>query len=121
MIVYFSKKSKETYIRWGTGIVSTLIGIYIIFVWGRVLTQDVQTLQISRNSSSKTENVLEKENSEPTKLQEGDYAFVASKKGQYYYPKTCNKAKTLSAKNMLYFKDKISAEGAGFKAYLGCK
>jgi hypothetical protein len=47
--------------------------------------------------------------------------FVASKRGKYYYPSNCAKAKALSVNNMLYFKDKMSAEGAGFVAYLGCK
>jgi hypothetical protein len=77
---------------------------------------DTQTIQIVRKSSVSESFVLTVE----TNVQDPNGAFIASKRGKYYYPKKCDRAKSLSTQNMLYFKDKMSAEAAGFKAFLGC-
>jgi len=124
MIVYFWEKSKKTYIWWGSLLLCSLLGLYMFFVWNQIQNHSDQTLQVIRNAPSTPLFEVEGVEKNPISTLNslvGDYAFVASKRGKYYYPKACSKAKTLSIKNMLYFKDKMSAEAAGFIAYSGCK
>lgn len=114
MIVYFWHKSKVGQgVLVGLGILGAL---YYLFVFTQILKMDFQTVQIVRRPVEQITIIPEIVNNQATE----DYAFVASKRGKYYYPKLCNKAKTLSIQNMLYFKDILSAESAGFKAFSGC-
>ncbi len=119
MIVYFLEKSKA-YIKWLIITVTALFYLYFNFVFIRIVLRDRQTLQIIHSENTNFEQNLEKNITSDKVLPKGDYAFVSSKRGKYYYPISCSKSKTLSVQNMLYFKDKMSAESAGFKAYLGC-
>jgi hypothetical protein len=124
MIVYFWEKSKKTYIRWGTLLLTGFLGLYLFFIWTQIQIHSGETLQVIRNASFGTllgAETVEKNPLSTSDQPVGEHAFVASKRGKYYYPKACSKAKTLSVKNMLYFKDKMSAEAAGFSAYSGCK
>jgi hypothetical protein len=114
MIVYFWHKSKTGKLLIAIGL--SVIGIYCLFIYSKILKMDVQTLQIVQKRSSLEPLVLPVE----VNLQNPEDAFVASKRGKYYYPKNCDRAKSLSVQNMLYFKDKMSAEAAGFKAFLDC-
>lgn len=91
------------------------------FVWSRVQLFRARTIQIIRSHSLISSELSSEGTSMPTTPQVDSNPFVASKRGKYYYPSNCTKAKTLSISNMLYFKDKIGAEAAGFKAHLGCK
>lgn len=114
------KKSKIQYKRWGISIGIIMLEGYMVFVWSKMLLQNNQTIQIL---IQKGDILEEKTVSSPIIReipQKGEYSFVASKRGTYYYPLNCSKARTLSTKNMLYFKDKMSAEQAGYKAHKDC-
>lgn len=114
MIVYFWHKSKTRKLLIGIGL--SIIGFYCLFIYSKILKMDFQTLQIVQKRAVVESIVL----SVDTNIQNPEYAFVASKRGKYYYSKNCDRVKSLSTQNMLYFKDKMSAETAGFKAFLGC-
>jgi hypothetical protein len=47
--------------------------------------------------------------------------YVASKNGKLYYSATCSGAKRISAKNEIWFADKIEAEKAGYELSSSCK
>ncbi len=114
MIVYFWTKSKA-----GQGICLGLavLGLaYGQFVFLRTIPGHQFSVQIVRNQAPSAPVVLIGQEG----AQVPEHAFVASKRGKYYYPSLCSKAKTLSIKNMLYFKDISAAEAAGFKASSGC-
>ena len=116
MIVYFFKKSKKTALGWGI----FMGGLYTVFVFGNILQNEVSTIQILRfESKSEGQKVNFEAKPQETPLPK-DFPFVASKRGVYYYPINCGRAQTLSVKNMLYFKDKIDAEGAGYKPHKDC-
>lgn len=119
MILYFKEKSKKVYLRWGIVTLCNLAFLYMVFIWSGQMKQ-VSTLQITHVQQKLIDINIKKEASISENSQKGEYLYVASKKGKYYYPKNCPKAKVLSTKNMLYFKDKMSAEGSGFRPYLGC-
>lgn len=119
MIVYFFKKSKRA--KAVLFIVFTvLILIYVCFILGRLHQSNQFTIQIIRKE------VISTSFEEPTlEAKEGNifnpqFPFVASKRGIYYYPVNCSKAKALSIKNMLYFKGKMEAEVVGYKPHSGC-
>lgn len=114
MIVYFSYKSKV-----GKGILmglSLCIYIYVLYIHAKILKLDIQTLQII----SKNEVFIEEKEVDKEPEQGQNHQFVASSRGKYYYPINCSKGKSLSVKNMLYFKDKMSALAAGYIEYIGC-
>lgn len=121
MIVYFSKKSKNTLFVFcfTLGFLSTYA--YGFFVYVQMHASSKNTIQIVPKGERGTTPFDQKGDSGATKTPSLEYLFVASKKGTYYYPISCSKARTLSVKNMLYFKDKMSAQGAGYKPYNGCK
>lgn len=119
MILYFKEKSKKAYLGWGIVILCNLAFLYMVFIWG-VQMKQVSTLQIIHAQQKFIDVNIKKEGPTSENSPKGEYLYIASKKGKYYYPKNCPKAKVLSVKNMLYFKDKMSAEGSGFKPYLGC-
>lgn len=119
MIVYFLKKSKKTYIQWGTALCLTLIILYMSFVFAQKL-KNTPTIQYIKKDLIEQDQNISKNVQTPLDPEKGDYLYVASKKGTYYYPKNCSKAKALSIKNMLYFKDKTTAEGAGYKPHTSC-
>ncbi|MEN9921035.1 MAG: hypothetical protein RLZZ517_13 [Candidatus Parcubacteria bacterium] len=120
MIVYFSRKSKEVCLVWSSVALAVLVLVYLLYVAEMISIHKQSTIQIIRNTSNFESRVgVEESNPQVSSLQD-DFVFVASKKGVYYYPINCNKAQALSVKNMLYFKDKMTAEGAGYKPYLGC-
>ncbi len=121
MIVYFWEKSKKRYIGWGIMALIVLAELYVSWVWSRILLGERTTLQIVATEQLNPKQISQKGESQVSNSQLSQNPFVASKRGTYYYPSGCNKAKTLSIQNMLYFKDIISAERAGFKAYSGCK
>jgi hypothetical protein len=121
MIVYFSQNSKKLYLKWLVGSLIFIIGMYTSFVWGRIQLLKVTTLQITRIPVPDSVDFVSKSVVNSVSSQVESKPFVASKRGKYYYPSNCSKVKALSSTNMLYFKDKMSAEAAGFKAYLGCK
>ena len=114
MIVYFWYKSKTGKLLIGTGL--SVMGIYCLFIYSKILKMNVQTIQIVQKKA--LPEPLAQQSSRY--IQNTEYTFVASKRGKYYYPKKCDRVKSLSIQNMLYFKDKMSAEAAGFKAFLGC-
>ena len=119
MIVYFFKKSKDSIRK--AGIISGLFfGVLYIFYVIYMKGNTASTVQIVRQGdrvSSKEGQIL----NEPLVLKvDPSILFVASKRGVYYYPIKCSKAQGLSVKNMLYFKDKMSAEDAGYKPHSEC-
>lgn len=120
MIVYFSEKSKKDIIRYAVWAVFGVLILYMNFVFVKSLRRDLTTLQIIQNSGYFLYENTQKSTQIDTGGRGEDLPFVASKKGKYYYPSNCSKAKALSIKNTLYFKDKISAEGSGYMPYLGC-
>ncbi len=114
MIVYFWTKSKAGR---GMCLVVAALGLaYGQFVFLKTTQGHHFSVQIIRNRTPSTPIIpLGQESAVvPT------HAFVASKRGKYYYPSSCGKAKSLSVANVLYFKDISTAEAAGFKAYSGC-
>jgi hypothetical protein len=123
MIVYFLKKSKII-VRVLILLSFLFIGLYSLFVWGQILKKQSSTIQILQSSMSRVlpiqSTIDTKKQNTIINLKENEYLFVASSRGKYYYPKTCNRAKSLSPKNMLYFKDKITAEQAGYVAHSEC-
>ena len=120
MIVYFFKKSKSYYKSVLTGIFVFSIGLYGLYITKNREERIHSTIQIIRsNQSNSLKETLVEQTNEGNSQKEG-FLFVASKRGVYYYPIKCSKAQALSVKNMLYFKDKLAAEAAGFKQYLGC-
>lgn len=46
--------------------------------------------------------------------------FVASKRGKYYYPVTCDLAKNLSPSNLIYFDTEEKAIIAGYQRQTKC-
>jgi hypothetical protein len=120
MIVYFSEKSKKACRDGGIFVLLGVSALYCLFVWSKILKEDLVTIQIVRSEAFFEVKDAVKSEAFVEKGVEGEFAFVASKKGVYYYPINCSRAKILSVKNMLYFKDKMSAEQAGYKAYSGC-
>lgn len=118
MIVQFWPKSKPM-VRVGQGIclgLAILCGLYGIWVYSRVVSGHLQTIQVVQYRGSVG---LAPASAAPA-VQVPEHAFVASKRGKYYYPSTCSKARGLSSANMLYFKDISAAEAAGFKPFSGC-
>ena len=114
MIVYFLTKSKA-----GRGlalVLGLLACAYVQYVFIREVSGHSLTLQIVK--ARQPEVPVAPSGDTGTQVQ--DHAFVASKRGTYYYPVGCSRARTLSVKNMLYFKDISAAEAAGYKAYSGC-
>ncbi len=120
MIVYFFKKSKKAAQMWGIFIGVGLVGVYMIFVLNALVKKESSTIQIIRQAHLNTVGQGSVMDGFGQKEQSSDLSFVASKRGVYYYPINCSKAKALSTKNMLYFKDKIDAEHAGYKAHKDC-
>ena len=120
MIVYFWKKSKILYAQWAILTLITILGLYMGFVWNKILLREFNTIQILRlENRVGVFNIQEMMTISPnTILLENQY--VASKKGKYFYPSNCSKAKSLSIKNMLYYKDKMTAQASGYIEYLGC-
>lgn len=114
MIVYFWHKSKV--ILWGAGSLGLLCLVYALFVHGQILKMDHFTLQVIKKRDLEIADHDAVKETQVTL----DHAFVASKRGKYYYPVLCNRAKTLSIYNMLYFKDKMAAEAAGYMPFSGC-
>lgn len=114
------KRKPETGI--GRGICLVICGLVLIYgfwAFSRVVSGHRQTVQLVHGG----QNVPQGQPSETERAGEVETpqgAFVASKKGKYYYPISCNKAKTLSSKNTLYFKDILTAEAAGYKPFSGC-
>ncbi len=121
MIVYFWEKSKTEYTKWGIMSFTVLLCTYMCFVWTKVLLRESDTIQIIRGESAKSTNVSTEKGSNGSNLLLVQNQYVASKKGKYFYPSNCPKAQALSVKNMLYYKDKMSATLAGYIEYLGCK
>lgn len=123
MIVYFNKKSKIIK-KWGILTCLLMIGIYGLFVWSKIIKNDIVTMQIIHSKpvpiQQTKDTLLESVKSTAMTNSHGEYLFVASSRGKYYYPKTCSRAKSLSVKNVLYFKDKMSAEAAGYVAHSSC-
>lgn len=114
MIVYFWTKSKA-----GQGICLVLVALglaYGQFVFLRTIQGPRFSVQIVKNQVHSVQVLPIGQES----TQVPEHAFVASKRGKYYYPSLCSKAKSLSIKNMLYFKDISAAEAAGYQAYSGC-
>ena len=120
MIVYFFKKSKKQYKKWGSGLLVYILAIYAMYVGIQITYYDQKTIQIMRESEANQQDNNSKTDNIDSGVQEHDFLFVASKRGKYYYPIKCKKAQGLSPKNMLYFKDKMSAEKAGYIPILGC-
>lgn len=120
MIVYFFKKSKADLVRWGIGVGVLCLLLYLIYVWSNILKHEHKTIQIVRSGEQKELSIEAEKPSDQTGVEKGDFTFVSSSKGKYYYPINCRRAQALSVKNMLYFKDKMSAEKAGFVEYKGC-
>jgi hypothetical protein len=121
MIVYLWEKSKK---QWRKGLILlgiVLIELYSSLIWSKMLRREVSTLQILPALATFPAPVESISAPKPSDSQNEGKAFVASKQGKYYYPSNCSKARTLSIKNMLYYKDKMTAEAAGYKPYLGCK
>lgn len=120
MIVYFLKKSKKHYKKWGIRAIIYILISYMMYIGIQIKFYDQRTVQIIRKNEQDKEVNFDKTNSFNNREQISDFLFVASKRGKYYYPIKCNKAQGLSPKNMLYFKDKTSAEDAGYKMISGC-
>lgn len=120
MIVYFFKKSKGTLIYLLILTSSIVFVGYLFFVLEKIDAGKQVSIQIIKSESnlapSQTSQIETKEGIKAN----AEFPFVASKRGVYYYPINCSKAKSLSVKNMLYFKDKTAAEGAGYKPHSGC-
>jgi hypothetical protein len=94
--------------------------LYISFIMERLHASRQVTLQIIRISIDlRSSNVSQTEQKQEFE-EKAVLPFVASKRGVYYYPVNCSKAKTLSIKNTLYFKDELEAKRAGYKPHLGC-
>lgn len=120
MIVYFFKKSKEIIKKWGIVAGVAVVLIYGYFVWTQILLKEHKTLQIIRGQVIESGPISKNDEQVDIEEAQGDYLYVASSRGKYYYPKSCSRAKSLSIKNMLYFKDKMSAEAAGYRAHSAC-
>ena len=120
MIVYFFKKSKEIIKKWGIVLGWGIALTYGYFVWTQILLLEQKTLQIVRAQVVESVTVSKSDAQVKKEEEKGDYLFVASSRGKYYYPKNCSRAKSLSVQNMLYFKDKMSAEAAGYIAHSAC-
>lgn len=119
MIVYFLKKSKKTYKKWGINLVAAFLIFYMLFTYNQMIRR-VSTIQIIRVNTQKIEEKEKIDSLKDPPIKIGEYEYVASKKGKYYYPKNCGRAQALSVKNMLYFKDKFAASEAGYMPYSGC-
>lgn len=123
MIVYFHKKSKKI-IEWGSITLWTLTLVYSLYVWTKFVQNDNTTIQIliknNTLESNFVNNLSQNRETISTTSTSLEYMFIGSSRGKYYYPKDCSKARSLSVKNMLYFKDKIEAEAAGYIAHSGC-
>jgi hypothetical protein len=124
MIVYFLTKRKEGR---AVALVSALVCLgYGAFVFSEVVSGSSSTVQVVSGPDAAAQAVQTvADQPDPADGQgragvPADRAFVASKRGTYFYPVSCSKAKTLSSKNTLYFKDISAAEAAGFKAFSGC-
>lgn len=117
MIVYFWTKRKV-----GQGMCLVVLGtglLYGLWVFSRVVSGTVGTVQlVQTGQEARLAQQVGTKRIEGVRAPEG--AFVASKKGRYYYPISCNRAKTLSTKNTLYFNDILAAEAAGYKPFSGC-
>lgn len=120
MIVYFLQKSKIG--QGGVFLGSVLVSFYVLWVFSQVLLGSRETLQIVKSTPKYSQSTPIEPQKTPVvpAVSGGEYQFVASKRGKYYYPKSCSKAKSLSIANMLYFKDKIAAEAAGYVPHSGC-
>ena len=119
MILYFKEKSKKACLKWGIFTLIYFVCLYIIFVW-QIQLQASTTIQIISTNSAIFEKNIKTELLNNEIIPKGDYLYISSSKGKYYYPKDCGKARVLSAKNMLFYKDKMDAEKAGYLPYLGC-
>lgn len=53
-------------------------------------------------------------------LDTSKFAFVASKSGTRYYPKTCKAANRIKDENKVYFETKAEAEESGLTPATGC-
>jgi hypothetical protein len=120
MIVYFYKKSKKALSVGGVGIGFLCLVLYMGYIYKMRALHTQSTVQILRQNTQGNIEIHANDDLRSSTTKKTDNAFVASKKGVYYYPINCSKAQALSVKNMLYFKDKMGAEGAGYKPYLGC-
>lgn len=121
MIVYFWEKSKKQYRKWGILTFVVLVELYLGYVWSSILLRQASTLQLHRSESTVFLTSGKAKSDLLTNVELSQNPYVASKKGKYYYPSSCSKARALSVKNMLYYKDKMSAEAAGYQEYLQCK
>jgi len=57
---------------------------------------------------------------EQTPLNQSSLPFVASKRGQYYYPVNCSLSQGLSEKNKIYFASEAEAEAEGYRYNQRC-
>lgn len=121
MIIYFWRKSKKHYKEWGIMTFVLMVELYMYFVWSQILVKNHTTLQILVQKNLIQEDIVARNGPNVENVQMKQSAFVASKKGKYYYPSNCSKANSLSIANMLYYKNKTSAEAAGYLPYSGCK
>jgi hypothetical protein len=118
MIVYFLTKGKP----WRRAVQGLCVGLGLLglgygqFVFQKIVSGHQYSVQVVKNLAPPVPQVQAGQG----KAEIPDHAFVASKRGTYYYPSSCSKARTLSTSNMLYFKDISAAEAAGYKAYSGC-
>lgn len=119
MILYFKEKSKNMYLKWGIFIVFDLIALYMI-LRGVFWQNTLSTLQVIHPNLEYSEKNTEQSPTDTPEVSKREYLYVASSRGTYYYPKDCAKAKVLSVKNMLYFKDKMSAQEAGYVPHTSC-
>ncbi len=120
MIVYFFKKSKDFYKGVLLLLLISSVFSYFVFIGNKKASYRYPTLQIIHTNTEFAQKKNEMLTEASLKDKRGENLFVASRIGKYYYPINCKKAQSLSIKNMLYFKDKIDAERAGYEAYLGC-
>ena len=124
MIVYFLTKRKAGRVVC-LGAVLVCLG-YGYYVHSRVVSDQMTTAQVVTGGVPAALGVQVATSGSEVSAGQGslvvpeDSAFVASKKGTYFYPISCSRAKSLSSKNTLYFKDISAAEAAGFKAFSGC-
>ena len=121
MIVYFKEKSKM--LREMLFIMATGAILYFWWLGTHLLIFDTSTIQIIHKTEHQKAQITDQTSLISQKTEnsvEGEYLFVASSRGKYFYPKDCSRARSLSIKNMLYFKDKMTAQGQGYVEYSGC-
>lgn len=53
-------------------------------------------------------------------MDDSKYAFVASKSGSVYYPKSCKSVNRIKPENRVFFESKTEAEGSGLTPAKSC-